>query len=432
MMRFIFLGLVLMGQFSLAQTCGGYSMVNAANTQLVAPTPPAYETCERRTTDQDGNQVVTIDQLCQARNQEKERTFSFQTSCFNQATQMQQQVQQAAATAEQQRLATLAQQTSVKAAAETAEAKNKEGSQIYQLAAIGCGGAAAYYGMAFGASCSGGATCQMGLLYKSLAFAALAVLASQQASSHDQVAHSACETAGKVSSAGSDCGAQPTPYNPATFPATTGPGGTGTGPGPGTGTIGSIFDPNGKCIGSAAQCQAIIKSLPPGTNIKEGIKSINSFASSGNRPFKVDKDGNLITKDGKKYNAKDFASEQAMVAAGISAADAKSIMGDLNKATGGFDAKAALAKENAKKDDGSLFGDGAAGGAGGGKGGALGANGSAGAGKDIGGGKRDPASAEGLAKEFNGDMIGVAGDDIFKMMNRRYKLKTSQDNFIAP
>lgn len=400
-------------------------MVNSTTTALVAPPVPVYENCETRTTDNEGNTVIHIDQECLARNQEKERAYSFQSNCYNQARQMQQQAQQAAATAEQQRLAQQAQLASAKAAAESAQNKNNEGNMIYQLAAVGCGIASASYGIQFSASCSGGATCNYDLLEKSLAYGALALLASEQASSHDQVAFNACTVASQVSSDSGSCGAPPAPFNPSTFPSNL----TGNGPG----TIGSIFDQNGKCIGSATQCQAIISNLPPGVSIKEGLKGINSFASGGTKAFKVDKNGNLITKDGKKYKPEDFQSEKAMIAAGISPGSAKSLMGDINRASGGFDAKAALTKENSKGDNaGGAFGENGAGGGAGGKGSALNANGKAGSGKDIGGGKRDPASAEGLAKEFNGDMIGVAGDDIFKMMNRRYKLKASQDNFIAP
>ena len=367
-----------------------------------------------------------MNQACLAANQEKERLYSYQSSCYTQAVQAQKQAQQAAATAEQARLAQQAKLDSAKAAAESAQNKNKEGSQIYQMAAIGCGITSAVFGAKYIASCGYRGCSDVPSLYKSLAFAALSILASTQSSSHDSVAHNACEVAGQVSSDGGSCGGAPAPYNPATFPSNL----TGTGPG----TIGSIFDANGKCIGSPAQCQAIISNLPPGTNIKEGIKGISSFAGGGgSKPFKVDKDGNLITKDGKKFKPEDFQSEKAMMAAGITSADAKSLMGDINKATGSFDAKAALAKEDAKGGENSgAFGENGAGGGAGGKGSALTANGGAGLGKDIGGGKRDPASAEGLAKEFNGDLIGVASDDIFKMMNRRYKLKSSQDNFIAP
>ena len=41
-------------------------------------------------------------------------------------------------------------------------------------------------------------------------------------------------------------------------------------------------------------------------------------------------------------------------------------------------------------------------------------------------------SSEGLAKEFNGELIGVANDDIFLMMNRRYKRIGDQDTLINP
>ena len=41
-------------------------------------------------------------------------------------------------------------------------------------------------------------------------------------------------------------------------------------------------------------------------------------------------------------------------------------------------------------------------------------------------------SSEGLSRDFKGDLIGAAGDDIFSMMKRRYILKNEQDSFIAP
>lgn len=44
--------------------------------------------------------------------------------------------------------------------------------------------------------------------------------------------------------------------------------------------------------------------------------------------------------------------------------------------------------------------------------------------------KRDPAQMAGLQKNYNGEPIGVAQDDIFLMMSRRYKLKDSQDTFL--
>jgi hypothetical protein len=39
--------------------------------------------------------------------------------------------------------------------------------------------------------------------------------------------------------------------------------------------------------------------------------------------------------------------------------------------------------------------------------------------------------AAGMSKNYNGEPIGVAADSIFLMMNRRYKVKESQDSFFG-
>lgn len=52
--------------------------------------------------------------------------------------------------------------------------------------------------------------------------------------------------------------------------------------------------------------------------------------------------------------------------------------------------------------------------------------------------KRAPANASGkagvagMARNYNGDMIGVAGDDIFQMMTRRYQEKVKNQSFLSP
>lgn len=43
---------------------------------------------------------------------------------------------------------------------------------------------------------------------------------------------------------------------------------------------------------------------------------------------------------------------------------------------------------------------------------------------------RIPASAEGLTKDYHGEKIGAEGDDVFKMINRRYILKQKQNIFL--
>jgi hypothetical protein len=42
---------------------------------------------------------------------------------------------------------------------------------------------------------------------------------------------------------------------------------------------------------------------------------------------------------------------------------------------------------------------------------------------------RDPAQVAGMQKMYHGEPIGVAGDGIFLMMSRRYKVKESQESF---
>ncbi len=44
---------------------------------------------------------------------------------------------------------------------------------------------------------------------------------------------------------------------------------------------------------------------------------------------------------------------------------------------------------------------------------------------------RDPSSLAGMQKNYNGEPIGVAADSIFHMMNRRYKVKESQESFFS-
>ena len=45
---------------------------------------------------------------------------------------------------------------------------------------------------------------------------------------------------------------------------------------------------------------------------------------------------------------------------------------------------------------------------------------------------REPASVAGMVKNYNGEMIGVSGDNIFDMMTRRYREKDGKDNFLPP
>ncbi|NUN04210.1 MAG: hypothetical protein HUU57_00490 [Bdellovibrio sp.] len=141
----------------------------------------------------------------------------------------------------------------------------------------------------------------------------------------------------------------------------------------------------------------------------------------------VDAKGNIKTPDGKKYKASDFSSQSAMAAAGVPNGAALGAMA-------AYDAvqKKAAAKVEKLKIGASTeamgFDDG----------GGSGASSTASS-SDSGGGYaaaaapvgvvRDPSSLAGMQKNYNGEPIGVAADSIFLMMNRRYKVKESQESF---
>lgn len=57
-----------------------------------------------------------------------------------------------------------------------------------------------------------------------------------------------------------------------------------------------------------------------------------------------------------------------------------------------------------------------------------------GSGQGAGAAAREPAAASvaGMTVNYNGDRIGVAGDDIFLMMTRRYQQKSREDAFLPP
>lgn len=138
---------------------------------------------------------------------------------------------------------------------------------------------------------------------------------------------------------------------------------------------------------------------------------------------------------GESYNTNSFGSEQGMLAAGLP--------GDMvSGAIGMYDAaaKKALAKVEKMKIGALTASSGFDEGGGGGGGSASYSSDSyedsgyaSVAGSHLAGSSdRDPAAAvAGMQKNYNGDPIGVAADSIFLMMNRRYKVKDSQESFFT-
>lgn len=311
----------------------------------------------------------------------------------------------------QQQSAVLKENASAQLAAETSQDENQKGAGIYQIASAGCELASAAFMATYAASCSA-VKCNDKLLYSSIAFGVFGQAASMQADSHSDVAHQSCTTKSKVTAQTTDCGAPPTPFKPGEI-------------------ITKTFDANGNCIGSPTECENLIKNLPPSTNIKDAMSGLKSLASSS-PPFKKNPDGSITTKDGKTYTVENLANENAMIAAGFSPAGAKFASSQLQKMKDSIqnDLNSIALASKQKKSTSDPYSDSSNGGANKTGSGLL-ENGAA---KNLLGTKdeRAIASAEGLVRDFNGESIGISNDDIFKMMNRRYKLKAEQDNFIAP
>jgi hypothetical protein len=195
--------------------------------------------------------------------------------------------------------------------------------------------------------------------------------------------------------------------------------------------MGGGYDPNA------------VNTLSKDPEIKQGIEFGNSLASTSNPSNLASwdpKTNTLTTASGHTVKASDLNSPAAMAAAGISPAMISDIMSTEKKIE-----ESALKKveklglnktavASTSSDDG--FGGGGGGGGGGGsmKPGSGGSDlhgygGGAASGPKL-GIDRDPAQVAGMQKNYNGEPIGVAGDSIFRMMTRRYKVKESQSTFL--
>ena len=160
-----------------------------------------------------------------------------------------------------------------------------------------------------------------------------------------------------------------------------------------------------------------------GSTDPDSIEKAKKLAES--KGIKVDPNSGLVTlKDGKTIDPNDPAS--------VSAALGGEGTTDLMKKVSGIE-KDALAKVDQIKKSDIADAFGISGGAGDGT---ILAEGGYGMGDDSSLGvknrTRKPAQVTGLTKNFNGDPIGVSGDDIFGMMKRRYILKSNQKTFFGP
>lgn len=396
----------------------------------VAPTPPVLEPC--------GDTGQTVDPGCMSNNQQKQQVyqqqlqkFNFDMQVYNSKVQANQQAEQAAAAqkAKNEELARI-QATSASASLNAAKQKNEESKEANQMAqmiteAISAAAMAAFASTPCGKIPS---HCVIPFLIKSILHKLLADKHGGQAAENAASAFAACSAGNQITSSSANCGPQPPKFIPPENPFA---------------GISTVIDANGNCIASdKTLCDKIKAALPPGTNLKDVGKTASSFAS-GKGFFKTNPDGSITTKDGKTFKPSDFKDEKSLIAAGLSPGEASSMMASLSGGFGGSGLKGKVGadlKDGKKPYDfsGMAIGGGAGFGAsglsiGGGKGGGV--NGNVIGAKNLNGKadprERNPAAAAGLIKEFNGEPVGAAGDDLFVMMNRRYNLKNAQDSFIG-
>jgi len=395
---FVFASTAKAGGVTQAQMTTAQTQAMSMSASKVPPPPlPDYSQC---TGTNAANCKMQLDsqyqQLLATYNQAKA-----QEAAFNQQQQLQQQ-----------------QYASAQQAARDAQKQNEAGKKQYDISQILTQVASMAAMAKFVASCSPPPCKDYASLALSIAMAIFSNQAGQQSNSHDQSKYQSCTLANQLSTSQSNCGNPPGQFNFAGYPNNS------------SVDPAAIVDTSGNCIVSADICNQIQSGLPPGTSLKDYQKGLSTFASADS-PFKVNPDGSITTKNGKTFTADNFKDAASMAAAGMSPSDinlASNMMKGMG--SGSLDPKKDLAGMTNTSGFGSPFGDDAAA-----KAAAANAvNGGNGAlGKDDADAakKRSIASAEGLSKDFNGELIGVSGDDIFKMMNRRYKLKTAQDSFLG-
>jgi hypothetical protein len=371
-----------------------------------------------------GTDVTTgqQDYSCQIRNQQNQHDYSIQKSAWDQMKNDEALAAQQATASEEQRLLAEMKAKSATEALQLAAQKNQAAADKSGSAAGITAGISAGLSAQFAATCATVAGCQYGYLAASIAFQMMSAKNSKQAAENAYSGYNACLMNAQLSSSTSSCGVAPVAFDPTK---------------PNAASLSKIFDSNGNCISAKPEeCTAIKNALPAGLNIKDVLSKSSSFATDP--LFKTNKDGTVTTKDGKTYKPSDFESVESLKAAGLSEAQAQAALSSINKATApgsGLDnLKNDLKSKTADKP--TDFGGFAISGSGtetirsnDGKNGAGGTLGS----RSIGGSEnaqRTPAG-EGLVRDFNGETIGVAGDDIFSMMNRRYKTKTVQGSFIS-
>ncbi len=379
------------------------------STGIKAPTAPVLADCGSQTT-QNGfyNSAYST---CQQRNAALQNDYNYKMDIYNRA--MAQTASSKASESDQDLYGNMS-DTTATGGLDEIQKKNEDGNMLYTAAA------AALQGLAVTnfikeAACE--SSCPSGCCSAAPAFGAAAAAfmllngqSNKQADEHEASAYQACTAYNQLSSTQKTC----------TPPATTT----------------KYTRPEGCTSINVADCQGAGSELN-GLNGKTKSGGVSSFISPElNKYGEILPDGSVKTKDGKVFKLSDFADKNSLMAKGFTAAQAQSILDQVN-AKNGILAKTDLDAKGQLKGLNSAYGSGAGSGGGtkivdistGADSGKLYKDKLNGLNDDE---KNRKPSSEGLAKEFNGELIGVANDDIFLMMNRRYKRIGDQDTLITP
>ena len=431
------------------------SQITTNNTGLLATPTPPHNSCGSNPSVADMSAYQTWNN-CNSSYQAQLNTYNQSKNNYdyinNQISQSATlQAQQNAKLADDRKLQTISDET-VTGSLNQVQSNNSGASKIYAVAGAALAGYAVYnmaQGSAFASACSPYSAnfCVMAAtaFAAAAAFYALNRKANNQVKSLGENKVKVCEAQNTLSGSQSNCQFT-TPGSPVAIPEIITP------PDP------LWYEPTtGQCKSDAPQLCKDIQAgdngyKPNGTTVPKITATcagggVSCMANSGPTFTMTDKGQKITFKDknGKEYSyyESDFADEKSMIAAGMTPAAAHKLAGELALLDGGMNSKLAGGKddkkdgtekpENLGPDGKAMVSFGA--------GGVFGADGlddatrarrykdGLNAAKDL--AARKP-SAVGMSKNFHGDLIGLADDDIFGMMNRRYQLKDEQDTFLTP
>jgi hypothetical protein len=135
--------------------------------------------------------------------------------------------------------------------------------------------------------------------------------------------------------------------------------------------------------------------------------------------------GSLRLPDGRTINAADLGNSSALAAAGLSPSEIAAFQGAAQKALKEGEKQARKGLDSSEGANGEELA---------GSSGSRASSASESPATSGGTGRavRDPANTDGLTRNYNGDRIGVASDNIFGLINRRYVHVAGQNSLLTP